>query len=691
MRCDLPEVARAAATLAILVAVCVQAAYAQKPGAEFRDAGMDVSAYALEGELLLNVQDFSKVVAPFVGPQKTAADIELARSAVQQVYQDLGYCGIRVALAAPRPREGVVRFRLAALPAGRVKECLPRLASLPQSPEPAVIFSTSVAAVAAAAAAPASKPAAPAAIVTQPPAAAPVEKPAAAPVPPVAAPATGIPAPRFNIDRFEVVGNTLLPASGLEHVIALYTGPNKDFGDIQRALASLEAAYRDRGYGVVQVFLPEQDITQGVVQVRVLQPRVGRVLIDGNTHFDNQNIRRSLPTVKEGAAPNSKDIARNLQITAEHPVKQTSVLLRSGASDDRVDVNIKISDDKPWRGFLTLDDTGTGDTGYFRLGVGYQHSNVFNRDHVFTAQYVTSPTDADQVSVYGAGYRIPFYSLNSSLDVIAGYSDVDSGTVQGLFNVSGQGSIGIVRWNTYLPKSADYEHKVALGLDYRAYQNRVLFQGVGVVPDVTIHPLSLTYNGLWRGTATELSFYGSGARNIPGGKDGDDAAFQASRAGANADYSVFRYGFNYVRRFQSEWQTRLGFNGQYTQDPLVSGEQFGIGGPDSVRGYQLRELADDRGMAAQLELYTPELARSVGLSESYKLRLLGFFDYGSVRRVDPLPGETTSAFLKSAGIGMRVGYGKSVVLRLDLAQILKETANRDKNRWRGSGAITLIF
>ena len=661
-------------SLAVAVMTIVSAAHAQAPRA-------DVSGYAIEGRLLLKSEDFTSIVAPFIGRQKTAADIERARSALQQAYHDLGYCEVRVTLARPEPESGIVMFRLTEVPASEVRDCLPRveLGEHPKPPVPTTGVSPEKASAAGV-------------IAAQAQVDAPGKKPGVRSEPvPIQEPSAVILPPRFNIDRFEVVGNTLLPASELEHVFAPYTGPNKDFGDIQRALESLEAAYRDRGYGVVQVLLPEQDITKGVVQIRVLQPRVGRVLIEGNTHFDNQNIRRSLPTVKEGEAPNSKDIARNLQITAEHPIKQTNVLLRSGASDDQVDVNIKVTDDKPWRGFLTLDDTGTSDTGYYRLGIGYQHSNVFNRDHVFTAQYVTSPTNVDQVSIYGAGYRIPFYSLNSSLDLIAGYSDVDSGAVQGLFNVSGQGSIGIVRWNYYLPKSADYEHKVALGLDYRAYQNQVLFQGVGVVPDVTLHPLSLTYNGLWRGTASELSFYGSGARNIPGGKDGDDEAFEASRAGANADYSVFRYGFNFVRQFQSEWQTRLGFNGQYTQDPLVSGEQFGIGGPDSVRGYLLRELADDRGMAAQLELYTPELARSVGLSDRYKLRLLGFFDYGSVRRVDPLPGETTSAFLKSAGIGMRMGYRKSVVLRLDLAQILQETANRDKNSWRGSGAITLIF
>jgi hemolysin activation/secretion protein len=507
------------------------------------------------------------------------------------------------------------------------------------------------------------------------------------------APAEVIVPPRFLIDRFEVIGNTLLLASELERLFAPYTGKSKDFGDIQRALESLESAYRDRGYGVVQVLLPEQDITKGVVQLRVLQPQVGRVLIEGNTHFDNQNIRRSLPTVKEGESPNSKEIARNLQLVGEHPLKQTNVLLRSGAAEDQVDVNIKVTDDKPWRGFITLDNTGTSDTGYYRLGLGLQHSNLFNRDHTLTAQYVTSPTDPNQVAIYGAGYRIPFYEWMSSLDLIAGYSDVDSGTVQGLFNVSGRGTIGMARWNYILPKWRDTEQKVAFGLDYRAFQNQVQFQGSGsIVPDVTIHPVSLNYNGLWRGAASELSFYGSFSRNIPGGTDGREEDWRAgtgSRQAVVDDYKIFRYGFNYVSQFRSEWQMRIGFSGQYTGDALVSGEQFGIGGPDTVRGYLLRELAKDKGDAIQLELYTPDLARRVGLSESFRVRFLAFYDYGSVENNDTQPADKDS--IASTGAGLRLSYGKTLSLRLDAAQILQKTANRDNGSQRVSGAIALIF
>lgn len=498
-----------------------------------------------------------------------------------------------------------------------------------------------------------------------------------------------IPAPRFEIERFDIQGNTLLSPETVQAAVAPFTGKNKDFADIQRALEALEQAYRDRGYGVVQVLLPEQDITKGVVQFRVNQPRVGRVLIDGNKHFDAENIRRSLPTVKEGETPNSREIARNLQLLGEHPVKQTNVLLRSGAKEGEVDVTIKVNDDKPWRGFLTLDNTGTGETGYYRMGIGFQHSNLFNRDHTLTAQYITSPTEPDQVSIYGVGYRIPFYDLNSSLDLIAGYSDVDSGTVQGLFNVSGAGTIGIARWNYLLPRWADLEQKLAFGIDYREFRNDVVFEGTQLVPDITIHPVSLTYSALKRYAAAEFSFFGSGSTNIPGGNDGDAAAFQLSRLGASENYTIFRYGFNYVRQFANEWQTRIGANAQYTKDLLVSGEQYGIGGPDTVRGYLLREVASDRGYSGQVEIYTPDVARHLMAPDDYRVRFLAFYDYGSVTPNDSLG--PPHAVLASTGLGLRFSYAKSVSLRLDFANILKPTLNRDDGSWRASAALAIVY
>ncbi len=335
-----------------------------------------------------------------------------------------------------------------------------------------------------------------------------------------------LPSPKFAIQRYAISGNSLLPNEELERIVAPYTGEQKDFADIQRALEAVEQAYRARGYGVVRVVLPEQDITNGVVQFRVVEARVGKVMVEGNTQFDLANVRNSLPTVKEGGTPNTHDIARNLQILSEHPVKQTNVLLRSGSKEDEVDVNVKVDDSKPWRAILSLDDTGTSETGYLRSGIGFQHTNLTNRDDTLTAQYVTSPTNESAVSIYGVGYRMPFYNLNSSLDLIAGHSDTDSGTVQGLFNVSGSGDIFGARWNYYLPRWGEVEQKLSFGLDYRAFKNQVLIANEGLVPDITIHPASIGYSGLLRMAAGELGFYGALSANIPGGNDGTDAGFQ---------------------------------------------------------------------------------------------------------------------------------------------------------------------
>jgi len=497
--------------------------------------------------------------------------------------------------------------------------------------------------------------------------------------------------PRFDIQRIEVTGNTLLTSSEVERIVTPFVGKQRELADVQRAQAALEQAYRDLGFGAVQVMLPEQNITSGVIQIRVLQPTIGRVNVEGNKHFDTANVRRSLPSVKEGEVPNSKAIARELQLAGEHPIKHPTVLLRSTDKSDQVDVNVKVEDDRPWRVVLTLDDTGTSETGYLRSGIGFQHTNLFDRDHTLSAQYITSPTEPSKVSIYGVGYRIPFYGWNSSLDLFGGYSDVDSGTVQGLFNVSGSGTIFGAKWNYYLPKWGSIDQKLSLGLDYRAYVNNVTISGVGVVPDITVHPISLTYSSSLKGTATESGFYAGVFANIPGGSDGGSADFARSRSTATANYTILRMGANVTAAFAGNWQARAAINGQYTRDSLVSGEQFGLGGPDTVRGYLVREVSNDKGYSGQLEVYTPDVAALVSAPGSVRMRGLVFYDFGSVSRNNALPGEVTSQSISSVGLGLRANYSKYASLRFDVAHVLRDAGTRQSGDNRISAGLALVF
>ncbi len=497
--------------------------------------------------------------------------------------------------------------------------------------------------------------------------------------------------PVFDIKRYELTGNTLLTTERIQALIAPHVGAQRSLADVQRAQAAVEDGYRSLGYGTVQVTLPEQDITSGVIQFRVLQPKVGKVVLDGNLNFDSTNVRASLPTIREGQIPNSHDIARNLQITGEHPVKKTTVLLRTSDNPEIVDVNVKVEDDRPWRFVFTLDNTGNSDTGYLRSGIGLQHTNLFNRDHTGSFQYVTSPSNPSKVNIFGLGYHIPLYGLNSSIDIVGGYSNVNSGVVQGLFNVAGSGTIFGAKWNYVLPKFASIDHKLSLGMDYRAFHNNVTLAGVGLVPDITIRPVTLGYSGNYRGASSDISFNMSVSANVPGGNDGGSADFARSRASATDHYLIYRAGVSYQTTFAKDWQARASVTGQYTRDALVSGEQFGLGGPDSLRGFLVRELNNDRGVGSQVELYTPELAPKIGLPDKFRIRLIGFYENGQVWRNKALPGEVTNKFVADAGLGMRLNYGKALSLRFDVANILNPVGTRQRGENRIAAGMALVF
>jgi hemolysin activation/secretion protein len=208
------------------LAANIESNYAQSVRPDAGGARMDISGYAFEGRYLLDAADFTRIVAPLIGRQKTAADIERARSALQRAYHDLGYCEVVITLADPALVNGVVRFRSTELPPDAVGNCLPKTVQLAEQPAPVALAQAEPA------------------------------KPAAAPAERAASPA-----PRVGRRGFEVTGNTLLPAAALEDALAPHAGPDREFSDIQRALEALEQAYRDLGYGVVRVQLPEQDIS----------------------------------------------------------------------------------------------------------------------------------------------------------------------------------------------------------------------------------------------------------------------------------------------------------------------------------------------------------------------------------------------------------------------------------------------
>ncbi|WP_432379790.1 ShlB/FhaC/HecB family hemolysin secretion/activation protein [Duganella sp. P38] len=486
---------------------------------------------------------------------------------------------------------------------------------------------------------------------------------------------------RFEITRFDVQGNTLLPQSQVAALLAPHAGQQRDFGDVQRALEALEAAYHQRGYNVVIVELPEQELNGGVVTLRVVESKVGRVSVRNNQYFDEANIRRSLPALQEGRSPDLKAVSANLKQANENPSRQVTMKLRAGERDDEVDALLEVKDESPWKVIGNVDNTGTDASGKTHVGVLLQNANLFNRDHIATLQYTTSAEEPGRVKVYGAGYHVPLYASGDSLDFYASYSNVDSGTINaGLFNlaVSGKGAVYGARYNQALAKRGELDARLSYGIDVKAFKNSVLLDGTELGNDVTVHPLSIGYQASMPISSGEAGWQLTLLRNLPGGSNGGHDAFALARAHARTAYTILRFGGSVTRAVGGDWQLRAIVNGQYTRDALIPGEQFGAGGATSVRGFLEREVANDSGLNLNLEAYTPNLCPRDG----WNCRLLGFYDSAYVNRNKALPGEVDSTTIASAGVGARFVLSTNVNLQLDYGHVTKAgaTTRADANR-----------
>lgn len=499
---------------------------------------------------------------------------------------------------------------------------------------------------------------------------------------------------RFDIIRFDVVGNTLLPDAQVQALLAPYTGSRRDFGDVQRALDALENAYRAAGYGAVQVALPEQEATSGAVRLEVLEAKIGKVGVHGNRYYSADNVRRGLPALRPGTSPNLRQLSENVQLSNENGAKQVEVSLAAGATDVLVDANVRVTDRSPHQGGLSADNTGTGATGHWRTGVFYQYANLFDRDHALSLAYTTSPDSPGGVKIqnYSIGYRLPLYGWGDSIDVIYGKSSSNTPsstpTLGGALNIVGKGDVLSVRLNHNFPRAGETTRKLVAAIDYKAIDARctaVDGTPVSTAPPTpplascvpyAVMPLSAQYVTATRSALAQFDASVGLAVNLPRGVRYTNITGRTDRysylTSGNRDTRerlvIVRGAASWLRGVGHDWQARLAANVQYALQPLVSAESFGLTGAGTVRGFDERVLSADSGANANAELYAPDLAAPLGWDGS--VRLLAFVDasYGRNRAAQAPVAASLSA--ASAGIGLRAALGKSVTIRVDLARVL---------------------
>lgn len=498
----------------------------------------------------------------------------------------------------------------------------------------------------------------------------------------------------FEITKFRVEGNSLLANEVVQQALASHTGAGRSIEDINRATASLRAAYAEAGYPIVQVYLPEQTITGGEVMLRVVEGKLAKVTLAGNHDYAAANIRASLPSLKDGAAVNAKDLVAAITLANENPAKQVAVNFQAGATPGEVEARIDVVEERQSKWSVMADNYGSAATGKTRVSVGYQHANLFDGDHQFGLQYMTTAEHPSDVKNLVGSYRIPFYAYGLSLDLVAAYSDSQSTTSAsiGTMLFSGKGSYAAARINQTLPGVGELRHKISYGIDFKDFDNTCAVAGTALPAcgSVTTQPVSVNYVFQYATTALQAGGNIAYVSNIQGGRHGSELEYVAARAAATRDWDAFRIAAFIGVPLPEDWQLRAQISGQSTSKALVPAEQYGIGGALSIRGYEERVASGDHGYNASLEIYTPDFGKMITSDAATKLRALMFFDTGSVGKNHPLPTEETID-LSSYGFGLRLNQGKDFAAKFDVGWRQKAAGTRVAHNASASLSLTYSF
>ena len=454
-----------------------------------------------------------------------------------------------------------------------------------------------------------------------------------------------------------------------DRIAAAPLGKPLSLASLNRLIRELVLLWRRNDRPVVDIIVPEQDITSGVLQLIVLEGRVGEIRVEGAQWFAPRKLARQV-RLKPGDRIRASVLNADLDWLNNNSFRRVNLIYTPGSHPGATDLVLKTEDRLPVRVYLSYEDTGVEPAPHRewlrdRWQLGANWGNAFGAGQLLSYQFTTSD-DLKNVRAHAISYAVPL-PWRHTVMLSASYSE--SETTTGASVIRGLGWGGSLRYLVPLPGAAGFVESVSLGMDWSRSNSNLDFGGVTQYTEpVEIRQFAAEYQASlqdrWGAQALDASFIYSPGNWAPANRD---ARFAQTRSGADSHYTVGKLTLERLTRLPWNCSLSTRATGQLANGPLAPAEAFYLGGWDSVRGYEQAESHGDHGCTVQVELRAPpfSLGRWRWKSAPDQLQFLGFWDYGWAETIQPLVGQARTSELSGAGIGLRYTVGRWTSIRFD--------------------------
>ncbi len=463
-----------------------------------------------------------------------------------------------------------------------------------------------------------------------------------------------LPEIRFFVKKIVVEGNDALTDKMLEKITKPFENRELSFQELKRLASGIEREYLKHGYLTCFAYIPPQSIRDGLIQVRVIEGRIGYVFIEGNRYFEADKIL-SYVNFNEGEFLKSRKLEEVLALLNENQDRHVRAILRPGPFLGSTDLVLDVQDTFPFHTGASWDNHGGEFSGRTRLGLFARHNNATAKDdtlfggvfagrdfYTFAAQYLL-PLPPLKGKLFGGWSRAIVRPEKH-------YKRYKVHAVSTTYSLGVQKTLKFFKWSfcsVQIGAQAvfDFKQNETRVLDQRYLQER--FRVLRLSPSLKEKD-RLGKTELTNDFSLGLPAFGATVRSVE--QDSPQPDF-------------FRTQLSLVRHQKMPWGTQavLKMVYQYSGQGLPSQEALPLGGASSVRGYPESDFLAETGLLISLEYVTPLFLMPSAWHLPYldqplkdRFNFVAFFDQGSGQAYSRSQQRMQVRYLLGAGCGLRL-------------------------------------
>ncbi len=466
----------------------------------------------------------------------------------------------------------------------------------------------------------------------------------------------------FELKEIKFEGASQLNTEELKQFYQDKIGKKISLQELNKIASDITAYYRNQGLILTRAIVPPQKIDKGVVKIRIIEGFVSDVQLRGDVGSADSVLYSYAEKIKASKPLDAAMLERYLLLMEDVPGVEARAVLQpsptvSGASQVIVNITRRTLEGST----ASIDNRGTRFLGPIQATGALTANNILGLDEQTTMRVVNTPSDPSELKFFSLRHEEQLGSEGTKLIFDGNFIESKPQYTLEPFDIRGQNySLDVAVTH---PLLRSRQSNWFINSDFSVSRVNLDVLGVNFYQDnLRVLKAGSSYDFVDSTNAVNRL---EGAFSKGFSWDADNNGLAHSRANGESSFWKFTANATRVQPIWGAFSASLAVDGQYSADPLLSTEEYSLGGKQFGSAYDNGELSGDSGLATRAEL---QYNGSVQEDFLKTYQLYSFYDIGKVWNRDIIAAsEYKAASLASAGVGTRFNVVQALSGEVEVA------------------------